>query len=152
VAALHGRVIELSGDLATLATDAAPFAALAVVTYGRAVLAKAWDDVADVSIKAGLKVLQLVFGHKERDEALPDVVAEVIDNPDDEDYLNQLKLTIRKALERDEALAEKVAAIVAEARPSQAITQNVVAGRNAYVFGRDGFVAGRDVRINDRRG
>jgi hypothetical protein len=151
VAARSGRVTGLAGDLATLATDTVPFAVLAVSTYGRAVLAAAWDDVADASIKAGLKVLQLVFGHRKQDEALPDVVAEVIDNQGDQDYLNQLKLTIRKALEHDEVLAEKVAAIVAEARPSQTATQNVVAGHNAYVFGCDGFVAGRDVRINDRR-
>lgn len=150
MAALSGRVIELTGDLATLAADATPFAALAVSTYGKAVLAKAWDDVADASIKAGLKVIQLVFGHKKRDEALPDVVAEVIDNPADEDYLNQLKLAIRKALEREDALAEKVAAIVAETRPGQAVTQNVVAGRDAYVFGRDGVI-GRDVRTDSRR-
>jgi hypothetical protein len=139
----------MAGDLATLAADAVPFVTLAVGTYGRSVLAKAWDDVADASVKAGLKVLHLVFGPRNHDEALPDVVAEVIDNPGDEDYLSQLRLTIRKALERDTALAEKVATIVAEARPSQSVTQNVQAGNNAYVFGRDGFVVGRDVRIND---
>jgi hypothetical protein len=141
----------MAGDLATLAADAVPFVALAVGTYGRAVLAKAWDDVADASVKAGLKVLHLVFGRRNDDEALPDVVMEVIDNPGDEDYLSQLRLTIRKALERDAALADKVAAIVAEARSSQSVNQNVQAGNNAYVFGRDGFVAGRDVRINDPR-
>jgi hypothetical protein len=107
--------------------------------------------VADASVKAGLKVLHLVFGRRNDDEALPDVVMEVIDNPGDEDYLSQLRLTIRKALERDAALADKVAAIVAEARSSQSVNQNVQAGNNAYVFGRDGFVAGRDVRINDPR-
>jgi hypothetical protein len=140
----------MAGDLAVLAADAVPFAALAISTYGTAVLAKAWDDVADASIKSGLKILHLVFGPRKQGEALPDVVTEVIDNPGDEDYLNQLKLTIRKALAHDDSLTEKVAAVVAEGRPSQAVTMNVRAGRNAYVFGRDGFVAGRDVRINDR--
>jgi hypothetical protein len=141
----------MADDLATLAADVVPFVALAVGTYGKAVLAKAWDDVADASVKAGLKVLHLVFGPRNHDESLPDVVAEVIDNPGDEDYLSQLRLTIRKALERDAALADKVAVIVAEARPSQSVNQNVQAGNNAYVFGRDGFVAGRNLRINDPR-
>jgi hypothetical protein len=43
-------------------------------------------------------VLHLVFGRGHSAEAVPDVVAEVIDHPADEDYLSQLRLTIRKAL------------------------------------------------------
>jgi hypothetical protein len=143
----------MAGDVATLAADTIPLVMLAVGTYGQAVVAKAWDDVADASLKAGLKVLHLVFGGRgTAAEPVPDVVAEVIDHPGDEDYLGQLRLTIRKALERDAALAEEVAAIVAEARSSQSVSQNVRAGRNAYVFGRDGFVVGRDLRTNYPRG
>jgi len=139
----------MAGDLATLAADAVPLVTLAVGTYGRAVLAKAWDDVADASLQAGLKVLHLVFGRKKPDEALPDVITDVIDHPGDADYLGQLRFTIRKALESNADLAGEVAAIVTAVRPSQSVTQNVQAGNNAYVFGRDGFVAGRDVRINN---
>jgi hypothetical protein len=50
-----GRVTRMAGDLATLAADAVPFVTLAVGTYGRAVFANAWDDVADASVKAGLR-------------------------------------------------------------------------------------------------
>jgi hypothetical protein len=129
--------------MATLAAEVVPFATAAVGMYGRAVLAKAWDNVADATIKTGTRVLQAIFGQKKDGEELPVVIAEVIDNPGDEDYVNALKLKIRKALEADVALARDIAAIVAEARPNVTVNQHVVAGRDAYN-------AGRDMNINRR--
>lgn len=108
----------MTGELATIAAEAVPLAAVAASTYGKAVLAKAWDDAADASLKAGLKLLQRVFGRSQDDEELPAAVAEVIEHPGDEDYLAQLRLEIRKAMERDAALAGEIAAIVAAARPA----------------------------------
>ena len=52
----------MAGELATLAAEAVPLAAVAARTYGTAVLAKVWDNVADESLRAGLKLLQRVFG------------------------------------------------------------------------------------------
>jgi hypothetical protein len=137
----------VTGEPAILAAEAVPLAAIATSTYGRAVLAKAWDDVADASLKAGLKLLQRVFGHRKDDEGLPAAVAEVIDHPGDEDYLALLKLEIRKAIERDAALAREIAAIVADAGPTGNVTQHVVSGHDSNVFGRDGYIAGRDIKI-----
>jgi hypothetical protein len=137
----------VAGELATLAAEAVPLAAVAASTYGNAVLAKAWDNVADASLKAGLKLLQRVFGRRKDDEELPAVVAEVIDHPGDEDYLAPLRLEIRKAMERDAALAREIAAIVADARPTGNVIRNVVSGRDTNIFGRDGYVAGRDIKI-----
>jgi len=133
----------VTGELATLAAEAMPLAAAAVSAYRRAVLAKAWDNVADTSIKAGLKLLQLVFGRRADDEELPVVVAEVIDHPDDEDYLAALRLKIRRAMEENAVLAREIDAIVAAARPAATITS----GRDMNVFGRDGYIAGRDIKF-----
>jgi hypothetical protein len=105
--------------------------------YGRAVLAKAWDDVADATIKAGLQILQRIFGRKKDDKALPDVIADVAAYPDDSDVVAQFRLAIRRALEADSALAKEVTAIVAKAAPGASVSQHVVAGNDAYVAGRD---------------
>jgi hypothetical protein len=105
--------------------------------YGRAVLAKAWDDVADATIKSGVRLLQRIFGRRPDGGALPEVVAEVVENPGDADMVVQLRLAIRRALKEDPELAKEVAAIVAEAAPRTTVTQQVVAGRDAYTAGRD---------------
>jgi hypothetical protein len=120
-----------------LAAEAVPIATTAIGMYGKAVLAKAWDDAADVTIKAGLRLLQRIFGYRKDGEALPDVVADVVAHPDDEDVVAQFRLTIRRVLEADPALAKEVAAIVAEASPGTSVSQHVVAGRDAYAAGRD---------------
>jgi hypothetical protein len=120
-----------------LAAEAVPIATAAIGMYGKAVLAKAWDDAADVTIKAGLRLLQRVFGYRKDGEALPDVIADVVAHPDDEDVIAQFRLTIRRALEADPALAKEVAAIVAEASLGTSVSQHAVAGRDAYTAGRD---------------
>ena len=65
-------------------------------------------------------------------------------HPDDEDVVAQFRLTIRRALQADPALAKEVAAIVAEASPRKSVSQHVVACRDAYT-------AGRDMTINRRQ-
>jgi hypothetical protein len=132
----------MSGEIA-LAAEVVPIATAAIGMYGKAVLAKAWDDVADATIKAGVRLLQRVFGHKKEGEALPDVLADVLAHADDDDVIAQFRLTIRRALEADPALAREVAAIVAQAPSRATVSQHVVAGRDAYA-------AGRDMKINQR--
>jgi hypothetical protein len=137
----------MSTELAALAAESMPFVAAAVSAYGGAVLAKAKDEVADATVGWGRKLLQRIFGHKREGEALPVVLAEVIDHRGDQDYLDALRLAIRKALGTDAALARDVGAILAEARPNvtgnqdaQAdrggVAQNVTAGRDAFAVAR----------------
>jgi hypothetical protein len=126
----------MSGEIA-LAAEAVPIATAAIGMYGRAVLAKAWDDVADVTIKAGLKLLQRVFGKKKEGDALPAVLADVVDHPGDSDVVAQFRLAVRRALETDPALAKEVAAIVAGASGGTSVSQHVVAGRDAFAAGHD---------------
>jgi hypothetical protein len=143
----------MSAELAALAAESMPFLAAAASAYGGAVLARAKDEVADATVGWGRKLLQRIFGHKREDEALPVVLAEVIDHPGDQDYLNALRLAVRKALEADPALAEDVGAILAEARPNVTGNQNAQAGRGGVAqnvtAGRDAFtVAKGDMTIH----
>lgn len=125
----------MSGEIA-LAAEAAPIAMAAIGMYGKAVLAQGWDDVADVTIKAGLRLLRRVFGHKQG-EALLGVIADAVADPSDDDVVAQLRLAVRRALESNPVLVKDVAAIVAEASPDMSISQHVTAGRDAYTAGRD---------------
>ncbi len=130
-----------------LAAEAVPIATASIGMYGKAVLAKAWDDVADVTIKGGLRLLQLVFrSKKDLGEALPEAVTDVIAHPDDSDVVAQFRLAIRRALEADSVLAEEVAAIVAEVAPGASVSQHVVAGRDAYTAGRDMTITRRPTK------
>jgi GrpB-like predicted nucleotidyltransferase (UPF0157 family) len=126
-----------------LAAEVAPIAVAAIGIYGKAVLAEAWNDVADVTVKAGLRLLQRIFGRRKQDEAFPDVLADVVAHPGDSDVVAQLRLTIRRALAADPELAKEVAALVADAAPSVQVSQHVVSGRDSYVAGRDMNVARR---------
>jgi hypothetical protein len=128
----------MAGDIATVAAEVTPVAAAALAAYGTAVLAKAKDDLADATVGAGRRLLQRIFGRRPEDDDLPVVLAEVIENPDDEDYLGALRLAIRKALQAGDAqLLADVRAILGEAQPHATVTQTVSAGRDAYVAGRD---------------
>jgi hypothetical protein len=143
-----------AGEIA-LAGEVAPYAAAALGAYGAAVLAKAKDDLADATIKAGRLVLQRIFGRRKDSEDLPVVLAEVIENPGDQDYLDALRLAIRKALAADAQLQADVREIISAARPSVAVTQQVTAGRDAYVAGRDMTInrgAKYAVEVHDAQG
>lgn len=130
----------MSGEVATLAAEAVPYAGAALGAYGAAVLGKTRDDLADATTGTGRRLLQRIFGRRRDGEVLPVVLAEVIANPGDEDYLAALRLAIRKALESDAGLAAEIREIIVADHPIGA-TQHITAGRDAYV-------AGRDMRIN----
>jgi hypothetical protein len=128
----------MSGDIAAIAAEVTPAAVAALSAYGTAVLTKARDDLADATVGAGRRVLQRIFGRRPDDGELPVVLAEVIENPDDEDYLSALRLAIRKALQAGDAqLLADVREIMGEARPNVTVTQAISAGRDAYAAGRD---------------
>jgi len=130
------------GDVATFVTDAMPYMTAAVGAYGGAVLAKVRDDAADATVGVGRRLLQRVFGKRGEDEPLPEPVAELVQYPDDADVLAVLRLAIRRQLEADAAMLADCQSILASA-PGTTVTQNVKAGRDAYV-------AGRDMTINRR--
>jgi hypothetical protein len=127
----------MPGEVAVLAAEAMPFATAALGTYGKAVLSKATDDAADATVSAGRKLLQLVFGRKRDDEALPQAVAEMIEYPGDEDYLAALRLAIRQVLESNARLQAEVRAVINAGAAAGSVNQRVTVGRDAYTAGRD---------------
>jgi hypothetical protein len=122
----------VTGEVVALATEAAPF----VTAYGAAVLEKTKDDLADETLVLGKRLLGLIFRLKKNDDQLPDIVVEAVENPDDSAVCGMLEYTIRKALENDAQMLAEVREILAGATPPMKITQNVRAGRNAYVVGQ----------------
>jgi hypothetical protein len=130
----------MASELATITAEMTPYVTTALSAYGGAVLAKVRDDAADATVGSGRRLLQRIFGRRQEDEPLPVVLADVVGNPSDEDALGALRYTIRKALENDAQMLAEVREILAQAAPAAAtvtVTQNVKAGRNAYVAGRD---------------
>jgi hypothetical protein len=123
-------------EIAVLVTEASPYISAAVGAYGGAVLGKVRDDAADATVGLGRRLLRRVFGHRDAGEALPLPVADLVADPGDADALAALRLAMRRQLEADGAMLAEVKQLLADA-PRRAVTQHVIAGRDAYVAGRD---------------
>jgi hypothetical protein len=124
----------MSAEIASMTAEMTPYISAAVSAYGGAVLARARDEAADATIGLGRRLLQKIFGHRSEAEPLPEPLADLADDPQDGDALAAVRLAVRKALEADPALAAEVRAMLAGAG---GVTQQVHAGRDAYVAGRD---------------
>jgi hypothetical protein len=126
----------MAGEVATLVADATPYVTAAVGAYGGAVLAKVRDDAADATVGVGRLLLQRVFGQRKENEPLPEPLAELVAYPGDADVLAALRLTIRRQLAADTAMLADVRALLSAAGGTS-VSQNIHAGRDAYVAGRD---------------
>lgn len=87
----------------------------AIGAYGGAVLVKAQDDAAEATVGLGRRVLQRIFGTRAAGEQLPEPVADVVADPQDEDAVAALRLAIRKALAADPQLHTDVEGMLASA-------------------------------------
>lgn len=154
----------MSGEIAQVAAEMVPYVTTALSAYGGAVLAKAEGDAADATVGFGRRLLQRIFGRKGDGEPLPPVLAKVVANPDDPDYLGTLRAAIRDELENDAQMLAEVREILAEAKPTVTvgpqraeadhggIAQNIVADGNVNashsvnnVINGPVIEAGRDV-------
>jgi hypothetical protein len=124
----------MSGDVASLAAEMTPYVSAAVGAYGGAVLAKARDEAADATVGLGRRLLQRVFGSRREGEPLPGPLAALADAPADGDALAAVRLAIRQALAGDLALEAEIRSMLI---PAPGVTQQVRAGRDAYIAGRD---------------
>ena len=132
----------MSGEIAQAAAEMVPYVTTALSAYGGAVLAKVQDDTADATVGFGRRLLQRIFGRRKDGEPLPPVLAKVVANPGDPDYLGTLRAAIREALESDAQMLAEVREILAQAKsavtvgPQSAqadhggIAQNIAAGGN----------------------
>ena len=126
----------MAGEVASIAVEMTPYVSAAFGAYGGAVLAKVRDDAADATVGLGRRLLQRVFGRRNSEEPLPGPLADLAADPDDAMALSAVTYAIRKALEADAAMLAAVRTILASAAP-RSVTQNVHAGRDAYIAGRD---------------
>jgi hypothetical protein len=124
----------MSGEVASLAAEMAPYVSAAVSAYGGAVLVKVRDEAADATVGLGRRLLQRVFGSRGEGEPLPEPLGTLAADPDDDDALAAVRLAIRQALADDQALQAEVRSMLASA---PGVTQHVRAGRDAYTAGRD---------------
>jgi hypothetical protein len=124
----------MGGDVASLAAEMTPYVSAAVGAYGGAVLARVRDEAADATVGLGRRLLQRIFGTKGDGEPLSGPLADLAADPGDADALAAVRLLVRKALAADAGLAVEVGSMLAGA---PGVTQQVRAGRDAYVAGRD---------------
>ncbi|MEO3785247.1 hypothetical protein ABGB12_18095 [Actinocorallia sp. B10E7] len=85
-----------------------PFVLSAVTAYGGAVLARGQEMAADATIGVGRGVLQRIFGVREEGEELPESLADLAEDPEDEERRAALRLKIRKMLAADAELAQEI--------------------------------------------
>lgn len=124
----------MGGDMAALAAEVTPYVSAAVGAYGGAVLVKMRDDAADATVSLGRRVLQRVFGTRLEGEQLPGPLDDLAASPHDGDALAAVRLAVRKALAADPVLEAEVRSMLADA---PGVSQQVRAGRDAYMAGRD---------------
>lgn len=124
----------MSGEVASLAAEMAPYVSAAVGAYGGAVLVKVRDEAADATVGLGRRLLQRVFGSRGEGESLPEPLGTLAADLDDDDALAAVRLAIRQALVDDLALQAEVRSMLAGA---PGVTQHVRAKRDAYTAGRD---------------
>lgn len=125
----------MSGDLTQLAGDVTQYVTAAAGAYGVAVLARTQDQAADATVGFGQRLAQKIFGVRAEHEPIPEALADVINDPDDQDALRK---AIRKALAADAELA-------AQARAHEAGVRVVTSGdRSPAVHTNHGIIATGD--------
>ncbi|GAB2839876.1 hypothetical protein GCM10022221_44080 [Actinocorallia aurea] len=114
--------------VADLVTGLEPFVVSAVAAYGGAVLARGQEMAADATIGVGRRALQRIFGERE-DSELPEALADLAEDPADEERRAALRLRIRKILAADADLAQEIQAMlpVRSGEHDAAGTRSVVA-------------------------
>ena len=102
----------MDSDVASLAAQVTPYMSAAAAAYGGAVLAKVRDDAADATVGLGRRLLQRVFGTHKDSDPLPEPLADLIADSNDEDAVAALRIAVRKILAADEQLRTDVAGML----------------------------------------
>ena len=155
----------MDGEVAKVAADVMPWVAAAATAYGDKVLEKVEESAAGTTVSAlarwGKQVLRKIFGGKDKGEPLPTVLADVVENPGDQDYLAVLQGTLIAAIKKDEQLLAEVREIIKESKATVTATQSAQAGDRGIAAninasgdvyapivnaGRDAIVSKGDIR------
>jgi hypothetical protein len=124
----------MTDEAALLAGQVMPYMTAAAAAYGGAVLAKVRDDAADATVGLGRRLLQRIFGRREKHQDVPEPVQNLISFPQDGDAVAALRLAVRKALAVDAAMAGEIRAMLAGAGVSvmasgeRSVAAQVIAG------------------------
>ncbi|WP_124281747.1 hypothetical protein [Streptomyces sp. ADI97-07] len=136
----------MSSDIVELASAATPVAVAALGAYGGAVLLQAQEEMAVSTVNVGRRLLQRIFGNRNSEQDNPEILDDLIQDPNDADNVATLRREIRRALMNDEdlaawlrrAVASKTQSINASGERSVAIGTNsgvVFTGDNNQVNG-----------------
>jgi hypothetical protein len=136
----------MGGDVTSLAAEIMPYMSAACGTYGRAVLAKAQDDIASATVQLGHRLPRKAFGRLGEWEPLPRPLADLAADTGDPDALAAVQLAVRKALAANPVLAGEVRSMLVGA---PGVSQQVWAQRDAYTAGRDQVVVHYREPAND---
>jgi hypothetical protein len=122
----------VDGEVAKVAADVMPWVAAAVGVYGDKVLEKVEESAAGATVSAvarwGKGVLQAIFGRKQQGDPLPEVLADVIANPDTQVFSKALESAIEVTLTKNAQILAEVREIIKEAGPTVTATQSAQAG------------------------
>ncbi|MEU1048154.1 hypothetical protein ABZ400_23765 [Streptomyces sp. NPDC005897] len=105
----------MSGDVAQVVGEIAPYVTAAAGAYGVAVLARTQEEAAAATVALGRRLAQRIFGVRAEGEELPEALADVAEEPHDPDTVAALRRAIRKALLADEELAADVRVLLGQA-------------------------------------
>jgi hypothetical protein len=126
----------VASEIAQIVTYATPYVTAAAGTYSGAVLSRSNDKKTNAMVAVGVRFLERVFGRREDGVPAPEELIDLAKDPDDNDALGAVRRMIRKALEADPGMLADVRSILPGPSAST-VTQQVRAGRDAYVSGRD---------------
>ncbi|MBW8487235.1 hypothetical protein [Actinomadura parmotrematis] len=99
-------------DVVQVAEQVTPWVVSAAGAYGAAVLAGAQDQAAEATVGWGRRIALRVFGVRADGEETPEVLADVIADPQNADGVAALRKAIRKALLADPEFAAELSAVV----------------------------------------
>jgi hypothetical protein len=131
----------MTGDSAQLVNDAAPYVVSALSAYGGAVLAKTKEEAANATVGTGRRLTRRIFGTRREGDPVPKVLADVIQDPSDPDYLGALRVAMRDALAADHGLADQVRAIL---KTAVGTTVTASGERSVAVATNSGIIATGD--------
>lgn len=94
-----------------MSQEIVPYVTAAAAVYGGAVAQKASDAGADATVSLGRRILHRLF-QSGRAEQVRAAVADVADQPGDEDSIAVLQAQLRKALAQDPELAQELSTMV----------------------------------------
>ncbi|MGW1763203.1 hypothetical protein ACWCQL_03755 [Streptomyces sp. NPDC002073] len=130
----------MSEDVVQLVDTITPYLAAAAAAYGGAVLVRAQEEAATATVGLGRRLAQRIFGVRDGHGDLPDVLADLAEDPRDPDSLGAMRRALRRSLLADPALAEELRALPALAPApvragdgAQIVLHSVVAGDNIQI-------------------